>query len=171
MKILIAYYSRTGNTRATVEKVSSFLGELSVTKWEIPEKGSRKGMRGWLKSCLEGARRRESSISPPPFEVRDFDLVILGTPVWANSPASAVRAFCRTHGKEFRKVAFLGTHGGGGTAKTFTQLAELCGKKPLATLSLRDKAIKEDDREGFDVPCEAFAQSIREKLESPADDQ
>lgn len=170
MKILIAYYSRTGNTRATVEKVSSFLGELSVTKWEIPEKTSRKGIRGWMRSCLEGIRKRESSILPPPFHVGDFDLVILGTPVWANSPASAVRTFCRTHGKHFRKVAFLGTHGGGGMEKTFANLETHCGQHPIAVLSIRDRAVKAGDPDGFVTPCETFARTVAKRMEKPDGD-
>lgn len=171
MKILIAYYSRTGNTRAAIEKVSSFLGELSVTKWEITEKASREGILGWIGACMAGVRNKESVIPEPPFQVGDFDLVILGTPVWANSPASAVRTFCRTHGKYFRQVAFLGTHGGGGATKTFNYLRELCGQKPISTLSLRDRAIKGEDREDFVAPCETFALTLREKLAKNTDDE
>lgn len=170
MKILIAYYSRTGNTRTAVEKISALLGGTSVTKWEIPEKGSRRGMRGWLRSCLEGLRKRESFISPPPFRVGDFDLVILGTPVWANSPASAMRSFCGSHGKHFRRVAFLGTHGGGGTVKTFDQLSLLCGQKPLATLSLRDRTVRKGDPESLDSSCEVFASTLRQELGEKAGD-
>ena len=160
MKILIAYYSRSGNTRAAAEKIRSFLGELSVSLWEIPEEGSRRGARGLIRSCLEGIRKKTSTIMPPPFRVRDFDLVVLGTPVWANSPASAVRAFCQAESGEFRKVAFLGTHGGGGTAKTFAQLTELCGREPVATLTLRDKVIRETSVEDFSEPCRSFGANL-----------
>ncbi len=160
MKILMAYYSRSGHTRTAAEKVRDFLGELTVTLWEIPEEGSRHGARGWIRSCLEGIRRKTSTITTPPFRTGDFDLVILGTPVWANSPASAVRAFCKAEAASFRKVAFLGTHGGGGTAKTFAQLRELCDREPTATLSLRDRDIRSGNEEVFIAPCQTFARKL-----------
>jgi flavodoxin len=161
LKILVAYYSRSGNTRAAVEKVRSFLNEPAVTLWEIPEEGTRDGAVGWVRSCLEGIRKKTSTIAPPPFRVGDFDLVVLGTPVWANSPASAIRAFCRAGAGDFRKVAFLGTHGGGGTGKAFAQMTELCGMEPVATLTLRDKVIREA---GGEKACRAFAADLLKTL-------
>lgn len=168
MKILIAYYTRSGHTRTAAEKVRSCLGGLNVTLWEIPEEGCRRGARGWIRSCLEGIRKKSSSIAASPFRAGDFDLVVLGTPVWANSPASAVRAFCSSEAAAFRQVAFIGTHGGGGTSKTFAQLVELCGKEPVATLSLRDKDIREGREEDFNGACQSFAGKIIKSLKEAA---
>lgn len=67
--------------------------------------------------------------------------MIIGTPVWFWNLASPVRTWAQHHGTECRRVAFFCTGGGSGQARTFADLAALCGKRPRAQLALTRRAV------------------------------
>ena len=70
---------------------------------------------------------------------KKYDLIIIGTPVWAWTTTPAIRTYL-TQNKP-KKVAFFCTSGGS-KGKVFEDMEEL-SKKPLATLDLVDKKINE----------------------------
>ncbi|HSG65696.1 MAG TPA: hypothetical protein VLD39_11880, partial [Gammaproteobacteria bacterium] len=76
--------------------------------------------------------------------VENYDLVVVGTPVWAGNIASPVRAYVSARKPHLGRVALFCTQGGSGAEKVLRALAELCGKEPVATLVVNDRAI--DDR-------------------------
>ncbi|HCO98308.1 MAG TPA: hypothetical protein DIT29_06260 [Pseudothermotoga sp.] len=80
-------------------------------------------------------------IAEPKCDPGDYELVIIGTPIWAGRMSSPVRAYLlRFHGC-FGKVAFFATSALGGHEKVFDEMAEIAGK-PLAILEITMKQIK-----------------------------
>jgi hypothetical protein len=63
-------------------------------------------------------------------------LVVIGTPVWAWSVSSPVRAYLSANKQRLPEVAFFCTMGGRGSATAFAQMQEIAGKAPLATCAL-----------------------------------
>jgi len=52
-------------------------------------------------------------LKPVNFDAASFDLIILGTPVWASSPAPAMKAFLSQTKLSGKKIALFMCHAGG----------------------------------------------------------
>lgn len=140
MKTLVAYYSRTGHTEQLAREIAARCG-ADIEK--ISDDGiDRSGLFGYLRSgwqALSGARPpiRKAVRNPG-----DYELVVIGTPVWNWSLASPVRSYAVRHARQFKRVAFFCTEGGSGERRAWAELQRICGKPPLATI-----AVKEGDLE------------------------
>ncbi len=162
MRVLVVYYSRSGMTKKACEAIAAGLtaaGHEAVTE-ELIDKANREGMMGWLGGGRDAMRKVATEIEPVQADVGAFDLVVIGTPVWAFTCAPAVRAFCEQFAGELERVAFVATMGGRGDTGAYEAMEELCGRAPLATLTLIDKAIRSDDPEKFGAKVEAFVQEL-----------
>lgn len=138
MRSLVVFFSRTGTTRKVARLIAKFLkSDLE----ELQESKSRKGVFGWLRSGRESAFKSKPLIHLTKNDPSDYDLVIIGTPVWAGSMSSPVRSFL--HDNKFRRVAFFCTMGNS-VAKAFVDMQSM-SKKPLATLALTTKQVVNDD--------------------------
>lgn len=138
-KVLVAYYSRTGTTKLVAQELASRLG---ADIEEIKDTKSRKGLWGWLGAGRDASKKSKTTIGPLLFDPSGYDLVVLGTPVWAWNMTPAIRTYILQNRDRFRKVAFFCTMGKNGDAKTFAGMAELCGRKPLAVMALRAEEVK-----------------------------
>jgi flavodoxin len=137
MKALVVYYSRTGKTKRVAEAIAKNLG---ADLEEIRDTKSRRGLFGFLRSGREGMREVPGKIEQPKLDPSRYDLVVLGAPVWGSALASPLRGYLVGRAKTLpQKVAFFCTQGGEDPGRTFAQLETLCGRKPVATLSLRSE--------------------------------
>ncbi|MDX3968764.1 MAG: flavodoxin [Bradyrhizobium sp.] len=142
-RILVVYYSRTGTTRKVAQSLSA---ALSCDSEEITEAGSRNGIFGYLRSAMEARRQIPSRIAATVRDPSLYDLVVIGTPVWAWSLSSPVRAYLLANRSKLPAVAFFCTLGGAGSDQVFGQMRELVGKQPLDCLfvTARDVASAND---------------------------
>jgi flavodoxin len=136
-KVLVAYYSRSGYTSAVAKRVAR---ECNAELLSIKDARGRRGLRGYLRSSLEAALHMKASIRSTVLR-GNYDLVVIGTPVWFWNISSPVRAFIALHRPEFKRLAFFCTYGGSGAAKVLGDMEALCGIHPVATLALRDEEI------------------------------
>lgn len=133
-RILIVYYSRSGTTRRLAQALSA---ALQCDTEELVETRSRSGVLGYLRSAMESRRQHPStSLVKATKDPSLYDLIVLGTPVWAWSVASPVRAYMMANRPAFAAVAFFCTCGGSGSDAVFAQMRQLAGKAPLACLVL-----------------------------------
>jgi hypothetical protein len=132
-KILIVFYSRSGTTRRIASALSAALGG-SVE--EIVERRNRDGFFGYWKSIIEARRRHLPDILSAKNDPSSFDLVVIGTPVWAWSVSSPVRAYLTANKDRLPAVAFFCTLGGRGSEAAFAQMQSIVGKPPRATCAI-----------------------------------
>jgi flavodoxin len=134
MKILIAYYSRTGTTK----KVSEALAEkIGAETEEIRDNVDRSGAMGYMASGRDAMKRKVIELEPGKFNPADFDLVIVGTPVWSWNISVPVRSYLNWQKNNLKKVAFFCTMGGSGDERTFSEMEKIINQKPAATMSAR----------------------------------
>jgi menaquinone-dependent protoporphyrinogen IX oxidase len=152
MKILVTYFSRTGFTKRVAEQLAR---KLDATLCPIQESGSRLGLLGYSRCLWEASFDVDPKIKPLAQDPAQFDLVVIGTPIWGWHVASPPRAFARRYGMQIKRAAFFCTMGGSGAETAFSQLQQAVGIQPVATLALTDREIE--------------ANSIRAKLTSFAD--
>jgi flavodoxin len=133
MNGLIVYFSRTGRTRKVAEAIQALTG---FDMEEIKEAKGRSGPIGWLKSGMESTRKMLPQIEALQHDQASYDLVVIGTPIWASNMSSPVRAYVTKHGHDARSVALFCTGDGDNPEKAFVPLTELLGKEPIATMGL-----------------------------------
>ena len=163
MKILIAYYSRTGVTQLAAEAIVAALMEMrdvEVTLEEIVDTRSRQGALGYLSAGRDASLKRQTVIATPDQDPSQFDLLIVGTPVWAFTLATAMRTYCTEYGCKAPKAAVFCTMGGAGDERTFAHAEKLLAKAPVATLTLIDKRVREADEQEFLAKVKRFAEEI-----------
>ncbi len=145
MKILITFYSRTGITRKTAEDMAELMWQKGneVELEELIDHKDRSGKIGYAVAGKDALMGKQTEIDEIKHSPEDYQIVILGTPVWAGTIAPAVRTYLDRYGNDIQTVSFFCTHGGGGASKTFNVMQKLTGESPKAVLSIRDKEVKE----------------------------
>ena len=155
MKILIVYYSRTGITR----KVADELAEaLSADIEEIVDVKGRGGPLGFVVACKDGVRQKSARIEPPKRDPADYDAVVVGTPVWANTMACAVRTWLTQSAGQIKRLAVFCTLMRTNWGSTFDDMGEACGLEPAVGAAFRQKDVKSDNHR---KALEDFAAAIR----------
>lgn len=112
MKSLIVYYSYTGNTANVAIALSNLLKEKGTV--QIISLEAQDEAKDFFSKCKRAFLKKRAKINEVTFDVSNFDLVLVGSPVWAFAPAPAVTAYLDKisglNGKE--AVAFV-TYGSG----------------------------------------------------------
>jgi flavodoxin len=141
MKTLIIYYSRTGTTKKLAENIKL---KLPSEIEEITDTKDRKGPIGYMFSGRDAMRRKLSDLNPINFNPAEFDLVVIGTPVWVANISAPVRTYLEKFKGQFKKVAFFSTMGSSGSDRTFNEMEKIVGVKPVASLSLTTVEVRQE---------------------------
>lgn len=132
-KILVLYYSRTGLTRTIARQIANACG---ADLESIEDAGERSPARGYMRSAVEAALHVATPIRPARRVPSDYDVVVIGTPIWFRNVPGPVRSYLRRQRRQFRRVAFFCSHRGAGPAKVLRDLESLCGRPAVATLAV-----------------------------------
>lgn len=133
-KILVVYYSRTQTTK----NVAKILAEkLGADLEEIKDTVNRMGAKGYLISGRDATLRRLTTLLKSEKNPADYDLVIIGTPIWSWNMSVPVRTYVTENKSNFPEVAFFCTMGGSGDERAFKEMSEIIGKEPVGTLTIK----------------------------------
>lgn len=81
MKVLVVYYSQTGNTKLVAEAIAE---SLNADIEEISDEKDRAGVFGFLRSGYEAIFKKLTETQQPiKHKPEEYDLTIIGSPVWA----------------------------------------------------------------------------------------
>ena len=146
-KILIAYYSKTGNTKRAAEEIAkmtggtlhrivpqktypdSYFATVAVAKWE-----SLKGEKPALADKVEG--------------IGGYDKILVGFPIWWFCCPQLIKTFMESYDFDGKKVYPFCTHGGSGPKNSTRDIKAICPKADVkdcfdATKNLNEAAVKE----------------------------
>ena len=161
MKTAIVYYSMHGNVRYVAERVAKELGadliELKPVK-AYPDKGAMRFI--WGGSAV--TFKKKPDLEPYSFNASDYELVIIGTPVWASNFTPPLRTFFENNDLTGKKIAVIATSAGGDSAKCLQAVKEAAHAESLgASLSLidpKDKPSEDVEKKisGFIEACKAL---------------
>lgn len=141
MKTLIVFYSRTNTNR----KIAQFLSQkLGADLEEIKSVKNFSGAIGYLMAGREATLKKAAAIEAAGKNPADYDLIILGTPIWSFNVSSPVRAYLEQYKESIKNAAFFCVMGGSGDQRAFADMAQVLGKKPTATLTLLTKEVVND---------------------------
>lgn len=109
MKSLILYYSLTGTTA----EVANALGTaLSADVEVINCSRYQTGWFGYVRAGYDSIRGRLPLIDVPDLSFEDYDLVILGSPIWTSYPALPLRSLLAQKPHLPGRIALFLTYGG-----------------------------------------------------------
>lgn len=139
MKVLVVYYSRTGHT----ERIAKEIAERCQGDIERILDGGidRHGLYGYLRSAWESSCGATPLIQRAIRDPAEYDLVVIGTPIWNWRLAAPVRTYVRRHAGQFRHVAFFCTEGGSGDARAFDELQRAGGLPARATMAIKEREL------------------------------
>lgn len=146
-KILIAYYSKTGNTKRVAEEIAkmtggtlhrivpqktypdSYFATVAVAKWE-----SLKGEKPALADKVEG--------------IGGYDKILVGFPIWWFGCSQLIKTFMESYDFDGKKVYPFCTHGGSGPKNSTRDIKAICPGADVkdcfdATKNLNEAAVKE----------------------------
>jgi len=114
MEALIAYYSFTKNTEKASIALSEFLKEKGYTV-NILEVKPEKEAKRFLHQAMQAVTKTGGKLSEDiQCDFKDYDVVFIGSPVWAFSPAPCIREYIlKVHHAEAKPVYLFVTYGSG----------------------------------------------------------
>jgi flavodoxin len=150
MKTAVIYYSHDGNCALIAEILKTELN-ADVYRVETMDDKKRKG----LSLMFWGGGQVFKGIKPPlkplSVDINAYDLIVLGTPVWAGSPTPAIASFLDKNSITGKKIALFCCHGGG-MGKALNKLKALLNGNTV---------IGEID---FVYPAKADSAAVKQKL-------
>jgi flavodoxin len=145
MKALVVFYSRTGATKQVAEALAQ---SLNCDSEELIDTKKRSGPLGFVSAGKGAKAKKLTKLTDIKRDPALYDLVILGTPIWAGTLSSATRTYITTNTSKFKRVAFFCTHGGGESQQLFAEMEALCERRPVSILALQEEGVKTGNYHG-----------------------
>ena len=129
MKAIIIYYSYSGNTKKIADILAEQIkrdGEVKVSRLEAQDEST-----SFFKQALRALFHKKAKITCLDFDLSSYDLICLGSPVWAFAPAPAMNTYLEEClGLEGKTVVLFTTYGSGtGLKRCLNYMQEILSKK------------------------------------------
>ena len=138
-KVLIAYYSRTGENEAVAKVLQK---ELNCDIEQIIDTADRSVMF-WC--AMAAFFRRTTKLHPIKKNPEDYNLVVICTPLWVGTLPPATRTYIIENKTKFKNVTVLSVCGKGKENKgAVPHFESLVGKKAIASLLVTKTEVEKD---------------------------
>ena len=129
-RILIAYYSYSGNTRFAAEQIQKITGG---TLFEIKPV---KAYPADYQACVDQAKKEcrsgfKPELSAKVDDMQKYDVIFVGSPNWWGTMAPPVATFLTSYDLKGKTVIPFFTHGGGGVQNCERDVRKLCNGSNL----------------------------------------
>ncbi|MDR1483324.1 MAG: NAD(P)H-dependent oxidoreductase [Planctomycetaceae bacterium] len=129
-KVLIAYFSYTGNTRLVALQIQKQIGgdlfEITTAK-PYPRK---------YKDCVDIAKKEQNDKARPPLgaelkdkvkkDIADYDVIFIGYPIWWGTLPQVLFTFLDKYDLKGKTIVPFCTHNGGRWARSLDDLKKTC---------------------------------------------
>jgi len=129
-KVLVAYFSRSGNTREMAQQIQKILGgdifEIqTVTPYPFEYSAVTKQAKQELESGFKPPIRAKVA------NIKEYDVIFVGSPNWWGTIAPPVMTFLSEHDLSGKIIVPFITHQGSGLGRSAADIAKLA---PQATM-------------------------------------
>jgi len=146
MKSLVVYYSLTGRTRLVAQAIAEALNASLV---EIQERRPISMPFVYLSGGFRAFTNRGSKICPIDVDLKQYERMFIGSPIWASRPTPAVNSFIYQTDFEGRSAIPFFTMGGDSaekalanvTAKIEKRQGRVVGSFAITSYKLSDEEI------------------------------
>jgi len=141
-RVLVAYFSRSGNTRVIASYIGRSLGA------EVVEIQPAQPYPEDYYQTVEQARRERDSGFRPPLKGRvakldEYDVIYLGFPIWGETAPPVIRSFLAAHDLAGKTLIPFITHGGYGAGDSLKVVAAHAPRARLQEAALVMQADQE----------------------------
>ncbi|MFN4226857.1 MAG: flavodoxin family protein [Candidatus Ratteibacteria bacterium] len=146
MRTIIIYFSLTGNTKKLAVNIYRILKEknFDVSLFELEEKNKESS---FLKNCIRAILGKSREIEKVP-NLENYDLIFLGTPVWAGRITPYVKNFLKFAELKNKKVFLFITYGSGfmknRAMKEFIKSVEIKEGIVIGKIEIKGKRVEEN---------------------------
>ncbi len=115
MRVAIVYHSLSGNTRRVAELLAGRLvGTAEADLVEVRDQRQYSTLTAYTSGAPRAMRGEVAEIEPAEIDLAGYDVVVLGTPVWALAPTPAMNgAVAALRNAEGKEGVVFATSGGG----------------------------------------------------------
>ncbi len=140
-KALVLYYSRSGNTRKVAQAISDSLHcEIDEIKTPV---SYDKGALGYAKALYHALVKKRVEIYSISKKLGQYDLIIIGGPVWGGAMAPPIRSFLSQNKSQLKTVAYFLTQGGTDPRESvLKEMQHEAGEAHLASIVIPDRDLK-----------------------------
>jgi flavodoxin len=124
-KILIAYFSHSGNTRSVADQIHKTVGgdifEIKTVN-QYPKE---------YRPTTEAAKREQEANARPALATQvnnldSYDVIFLGYPIWWGTIPMALFTFLESYNFSGKTIIPFCTHGGSGLGRSIADITRLC---------------------------------------------
>lgn len=124
-KILVAYYSYSGNTKEVAEAIHQKVGgDIFEIKAEGSYPDEYRPMTEQAKKEIQNGFRPK--LTTTVANIEQYDVIFLGSPIWWGTITPQVSSFIESYDLSGKTIIPFVTHGGGGKSRSFTDIASQC---------------------------------------------
>jgi flavodoxin len=123
MKTLVVYFSLTGSTEFVAKIISE---QLHADLCEVVDKKHKNGKLIYIKGGAASFREKLTKIEVNK-SIENYDLIIVGSPIWAGKITPAIRTFLSQNDFTQKKGAFFVTLGGDKPEKSLENMSRTTG--------------------------------------------
>jgi flavodoxin len=144
---MLVYYSYDGNTAFIADSIKNAL-KADMRRLEVVDEKRHSGLVKYIWGGRQAVMGKHPALKPYTVDFSEYDLLIVGCPVWAGSPAPAMMTFLESleklpmSGK--RAAVFCCSMGGQGrtleTLKARLSACTIAGEKGFVIRRHADKA-------------------------------
>jgi len=161
MKKLVVYYSFEGNTKLMAESIAQTV-EADILELKLVKESESKGFMRYVWGGKEALMKKKPELLTFDKNPQDYDLLFIGTPVWAWSYAPALSTFFSEVKVAHKKIALFCCHGGG-KGKTLKKMeAAITNNQIIGTIDFIDP--KKKNREANIEKVKQWAKEIVSKV-------
>ena len=163
-KILVVFYTRTGNTERVGKDIARSLSadiERIVEVERIADKKDRKGLMNSLRAGREAMKERLTDIEPIVNDPAKYDMVLIGTPIWAWNMTPAVRRYISDNKASFKEVAFFTTSGSTKPDKIVAKMEVLSGLKARGSVGFFERDFEVESKVIYDKKLSDFLAGLK----------
>lgn len=136
MKILVVYYSLEGNTDYIAQMIARKCG--AVLERLRPENEPPKNALRYIIGGREAIRNEKARLNTTVYDPEAYDVIVVGSPVWAGRMTPAVREYLVSHPFEGKKTAIFACSASGKADRTIDGIRTLmAGNEVIGTASFR----------------------------------
>ena len=133
MKSAVVYFTRTQGTEKVARQIADNLG-ADLLKLDYDHDPS--GAFGFLRALRDAVLKRIVPIETADWNLGQYDIIVVGSPVWAGVVSAPIRTFLTRHSHQLKTAAFFVTCGGSGAPAVLKSMGSISFIRPVATMTV-----------------------------------
>jgi len=104
--VLVLYYSRSGNTEAMAREIARRF-QADIIK--LTAESYTLDFQGWVNANFDALYQKPAVIEPETIDISNYDLIIIGSPIWYFRPAPPLWTFVENNNFQGKAVILFNT--------------------------------------------------------------